>query len=196
VRTWFRKAPAPPVEMLVVGLGNPGGRYAGTRHNVGFAVVDRLRARGRTRALGKRYEAKLWQRENVLLAKPQTFVNLSGRAVRLLCRAYDLKPSQVLVIADEVNLPPGKLRLRRRGSAGGHRGLRSIIDALGTTEVPRLRLGVGRPTDPDADLVEHVLSRFPSDQQPLAEAMFDRAAECVEVCLAKGIEAAMNQFNS
>lgn len=196
MRRWFKRSGPTPVDALVVGLGNPGGRYAGTRHNVGFAVLDRVRLRRRARWLGKRYDAKLWQSDKVLLAKPQTFVNLSGRAVRLLCRAYGVKPVQVLVIADEVNLPLGKLRLRRRGSAGGHRGLRSIMEALGTDEFPRLRVGVDRPTDPEADLVEHVLSPFPPPQRPLAEVAFNRAADCVSVYLNEGIEAAMNRFNS
>ena len=197
MRSWFRqRGRAENVRALVLGIGNPGKQYAGTRHNVGFAVIDELRSRWGARSRGKKHAARLWADGEVLLAKPQTFVNRSGLSARMLCGSFHLDPADVLVVADDVNLRLGQLRLRRQGSAGGHKGLRSVIGELGTDEVPRLRLGVDRPADVGGDLVEHVLSPFPSDQEEAARECLRRAADCVEVWLAEGIEAAMNQFNT
>jgi PTH1 family peptidyl-tRNA hydrolase len=198
VAPWFRRArnPQDSVRAIVLGVGNPGQKYAGTRHNVGFAVIDELRSSLAARPRGKRHEARVWLAGDVLLAKPETFVNLSGRAARQLCAAHKVDPTNLLVLADDVNLRLGQLRLRREGSAGGHKGLRSIVQELGTQDVPRLRVGVGRPPDPKDDLVEHVLSPFPPDQEELARETIRRAAQCVEVYLRDGVEAAMDQFNS
>ena len=195
---WFRRARTPPdsVRAIVLGVGNPGQQYAGTRHNVGFAVIDELRSSLAARPHSTRHQARVWLAGDVLLAKPQTFVNLSGRAARQLCAAFQVAPADLLVLADDVNLKLGQLRLRREGSAGGHKGLRSIAQELGTPEIPRLRVGVGRPDNPQDDLVDHVLSRFPPDQEQLARETIRRAAACVEVYLRDGVEAAMNQFNS
>lgn len=195
MRLWFgRSSRHRPYRALVLGIGNPGQRYAGTRHNVGFAVIDAVRRRLAARSRGKRHEARLWAADDVLLAKPQTFVNRSGTALRLLCKAHQLTPHEVLIVADDVNLKLGRLRLRRGGSAGGHKGLGSVIEAIGTDEVARLRLGVGRP-DGGGDLVDHVLSPFPPEDEDAARQMIDRAADCVEVWLDRGLEPAMNQFN-
>ena len=150
---WFRRArnPLDSVRAIVLGVGNPCQKYAGTRHNVGFAVIDELRSSLAARPRGKRHEARVWLAGDVLLAKPETFVNLSGRAARQLCAAHKVDPTNLLVLADDVNLRLGQLRLRREGSAGGHKGLRSIVQELGTQDVPRLRVGVGRPPDPKDD---------------------------------------------
>jgi len=184
----------PVVRVLVVGLGNPGSQYAGTRHNVGFEVVDALRKRLGAVRLGKKCQARLWLAGEWLLAQPQTFMNRSGLAVRLLCQTRHLEPEQVLVVADEVNLPVGKVRLRRTGSAGGHNGLKSLIAELGSTAFPRLRIGVGRPAAGE-DLVEHVLSPPSAEERRVIDEAETRAVDCVETFLREGLEAAMNQSN-
>src|SRR5437764_9285475 len=156
---------------LVVGLGNPGRRYAGTRHNVGYAVVDSLTSSPHASRLPGRFQAELAElREDawrVLLVKPETFMNLSGRCVREVLDFYQLPWEALLVVCDDVNLPLGKLRFRARGSHGGHNGLRDIQNHLGTTEYARLRIGVGAPEGDDA--VDHVLSRFRPVERPVIE---------------------------
>lgn len=182
---------------LVVGLGNPGSRYASTRHNVGFMVVDRLARRWRAAITKKQCGAQVgaaeFDGEKVWLAKPQTFMNLSGEAVSCLLRFYKLSPADLVVIYDERDLPVGRIRLRERGSAGGHRGVASIIQMLGTNEFPRVRVGIGRP--PEMDAVDHVLSGFPPEERPLIEEALDRAVEGVEDALRDGLVAAMNKYN-
>lgn len=183
---------------LVVGLGNPGRRYQATRHNVGFAVVDEVARRagaafelGRANAMTGRVGVGP---ASVLLAKPLTMMNLSGEAVAGLSSFYRIAPPEILVVADDVNLPLGRLRLRARGSAGGHNGFRSIIGLLGTGEFPRLRVGVGRG-DPRRELADHVLARFDEDERPDVDTSVARAADAVELFIAEGIEAAMNRYN-
>ena len=183
---------------LVVGLGNPGKKYEGTRHNVGFEVLDLLAARH-----GLAFEAApadamqaRWRRpdDTVWLVKPLTFMNVSGQAVSALLRFFKIEPGDLLVVTDDVNLPLGRLRLRASGSEGGHNGLRSIAGHLGTTEYPRLRIGVGRG-DTRRDLADHVLAGFEPDEQPGIEAAIARAADAVEVWIADGLAKAMNTFN-
>lgn len=183
---------------IIVGLGNPGRRYQGTRHNVGFAVADEAARRigadfesGRAETLTARHGRGP---DAVLVAKPLTMMNLSGESVAGLAGFYKVDPASILVVADDVNLPLGRLRLRARGSAGGHNGLRSIIGCLGTEEFPRLRVGVGRG-DPRRDLADHVLARFDGDERDEVERAIARAADAVDTFLAEGIEAAMNQYN-
>lgn len=183
---------------IVVGLGNPGRRYQGTRHNVGFAVADEVAVRagapfesGRAETLAARFGRG---DAAVLIAKPLTMMNLSGSAVAGLAGFYKVDPASVLVVADDVNLPLGRLRIRAAGSAGGHNGLRSIIDCLGTEGFPRLRVGVGRG-DLRRDLADHVLARFDGDERDEVERAVARAADAVETFLAAGIEAAMNRHN-
>lgn len=184
---------------LVVGLGNPGRRYRGTRHNVGWEVLDRL-----ARRLGAAVDKEEgWAlvgtarvgRQRVLLAKPQTYVNLSGTAVDDLRRRHRIRPQEILVILDDLDLPLGRLRLRAGGSHGGHRGLRSILDALGTEDVPRLRIGIGRPPA-GVDPADYVLTPFSPDERAALEPVLDRAAEAAEVALREGLEAAMTRFNA
>ena len=181
---------------LIVGLGNPGGKYRGTRHNIGFAVVDELARRGRVEFDSAPVEAlvaKVRGAEPVLLAKPMTFMNASGEAVGGLARYFKIEPADLLIVVDEVQLPLGKLRARARGSAGGHNGLKSLIAHLGD-EFARLRVGVGRG-DQRRDLADHVLARFEADEAAEVERMTTRAADASEMFITSGIEAVMNAYN-
>ena len=181
----------------IVGLGNPGAQYKGTRHNVGFAVVDELARRAAVDFESAPAEALMarWRRsdEPVILVKPLTFMNLSGQAVGELARYFKIDPVDMLVIVDEVQLPLGKLRARARGSAGGHNGLKSVIAHLGD-EFGRLRLGVGRG-DARRDLADHVLTRFDKDEAAEVDRMIARAAEAADTFITSGIAAVMNQYN-
>ena len=181
----------------IVGLGNPGAQYKGTRHNVGFAVLDELARRASVEFESAPADALMarWRRtdEPVLLVKPLTYMNLSGQAVGELSRYFKIEPVDLLIVVDEVQLPLGKLRARARGSAGGHNGLKSVIAHLGDN-YGRLRLGVGRG-DSRRDLADHVLARFDKDEAPEAERMIERAADAAETFITSGIAAVMNQFN-
>jgi peptidyl-tRNA hydrolase, PTH1 family len=182
---------------LVAGLGNPGSQYRGTRHNVGFEVRDELaRRHGLAFAAGRvdALVARLRQPVDAWLVKPLTFMNLSGRAVAELRRFYQIEVPDLLVVTDDVNLPLGRLRARPRGTDGGHNGLRSIVESLGTTEVARLRIGVGRG-DARRDLADHVLARFDPDEATAIQAAIARGADAVERFLVEGIEPVMNAFN-
>jgi PTH1 family peptidyl-tRNA hydrolase len=185
---------------LVVGLGNPGARYAGTRHNIGFAVIDQLASRVAPDAAFESSPADAvqlrWRRagDDVLLTKPLTFMNLSGEAVGGLMRYYKVPPEHLLIVCDDVNLPLGRLRARARGSEGGHNGLRSVAQHLGTTEYPRLRVGVGRG-DNRRDLADHVLARFDPEELPGVHDAIARAADAVERWSSDGLSAMMNVFN-
>jgi PTH1 family peptidyl-tRNA hydrolase len=184
----------------IVGLGNPGTQFHGTRHNVGFAVADEIARRAGLAFEGAPADALIakWRRSEdpgspVLLAKPLTFMNNSGQAVGELTRYFKIDPADVLVIVDEVQLPLGRLRARARGSAGGHNGLKSVIAHLGD-EFARLRLGVGRG-DERRDLADHVLARFDKDEAAEAERMIARAADAAEKFITAGIAAVMNEYN-
>ena len=183
---------------LIVGLGNPGRRYRQTRHNVGWEVISRLARRARIAVDEEDGFSDVGRGSiggtRVILARPQTYVNVSGEAVRDLRRHHRLRPQDIVVVVDDLDLPLGRLRLRASGSAGGHNGLKSIIEALGTTEFPRLRVGIGRPAE-GVDPADHVLTRFTSDEQAVVHAALDRAAEAIETAIAEGIETAMNRFN-
>ncbi|MCS7047869.1 MAG: aminoacyl-tRNA hydrolase [Verrucomicrobiae bacterium] len=183
---------------LVLGLGNPGAEYVGTRHNVGFEVVDCLANRwGCVFRPKARFAAEVAEHGAVWLAKPQTYMNLSGRSVAALLGWWKLSPSEMLVVMDDADLPLGRIKVLASGGSGGHNGLRSIIEALGGTEsFPRVRLGIGRQSAPGAgDLSEHVLGRFTDAERPVARAMIERAAAAVETVLTHGLARAMNEFN-
>ncbi|MGQ9824601.1 MAG: aminoacyl-tRNA hydrolase [Desulfotomaculales bacterium] len=184
--------------MLIVGLGNPGEEYRNTRHNAGFMVVERLAAElgaGRWRARCRSLVAEAFSGGGkVVLARPQTFMNRSGDAVAPLLRWYALEPSGLLVVCDDLDLPLGQIRLRKKGGDGGHRGLRSVIAVLGSGEFARLRVGIGRP-GPEKDVTEWVLERFSAKEAPLVEDSLARAVQALLVVLEEGIEAAMNRFN-
>ncbi len=180
----------------IIGLGNPGRRYAGTRHNVGFEVIDKV-----AKKLGVAVRRRLHQvlygvgemyGEPVVLIKPMTFMNNSGIAVRQAIRHWDLKPEEILVVCDDINLPLGKLRIRPKGSSGGHNGLKSIIEHLGTDQFPRLRVGVGQP---ESDAVDHVLSRFQRSERTTIHQAEDRAADAVRTILQEGLTRGMDTYN-
>jgi len=188
-------APAGPTFRLLVGLGNPGREYSSTRHNVGFMVLDRLAAlSGVAFRADKKWQAEVATDGDVWLCKPQTYMNLSGESVSEIARFYKIDPARVLVVLDDMALPLGRLRLRERGSAGGHNGLQSILDHLGTREIPRLRVGIGAAEPGSA--TGHVLGRFAVDERPLVEQSLDRAIEAIRLAQSNDLPAAMNRFNS
>lgn len=185
---------------LIVGLGNPGRRYARTRHNAGFQAIDRLAGvwkipvrRHRVHALvgeGERAGEVIW------LAKPLLFMNNSGLVVAPLLRQLGGGPADLLVIHDDLDLPPGKLRLRGRGSSGGHRGVQSIIQELGTGEFARLKVGIGRPAESrEVEVIDYVLHPFSRGEREIVEQALARAPEAVEIWITRGLEAAMNEVN-
>ena len=188
-----------PVSWLIVGLGNPGGQYDNTRHNAGFAVADELARRGGFAIQRVKFQALTAAAQvggqGALVMKPTTYMNLSGEAVGEAARFYKLSPDHVLVISDDVDLPLGKLRLRTGGSAGGHNGLKSIIQHLGTDRFPRLKVGVGGKPHPDYDLADWVLGRLTGEDKKLMDETVKRAADAVECFLKEGPQKAMNQFN-
>jgi PTH1 family peptidyl-tRNA hydrolase len=189
-----------PARRLILGLGNPGAAYAATRHNVGFRVVQELARRWGEPVdrleCGSLVGAGAAGGEVTLLALPQTYMNRSGYAARCLLERHGLDPAATLVVYDEVNLPLGRLRLRRAGSPAGHRGMESVIENLRTAEVPRLRLGVAGAEPPaSAALADYVLAPFAPEEIEAAAAMICRAAEACEVWRREGVEAAMRQFN-
>lgn len=178
---------------VVVGLGNPGKRYDRTRHNVGFAVIDLVAAGARFQ---KRFQAEVGEifegDHKVLLVKPQTFMNLSGRCVREVIEFYQVDLGDLLVVCDDINLPLGKLRFRARGTHGGHNGLRDIQNHLGSTEYSRLRIGVDSP---DEGAVDHVLGRFRPGEAPAIDEALADGMEAVICWVRNGIEKSMNQYN-
>ena len=180
---------------MIAGLGNPGRSYTGTRHNVGFEVADELARRAGVTFESAPADAIVarWRTADTLIAKPLTFMNLSGHAIGELLRYFKIDLPDLLVIVDEVQLPLGKLRARARGSAGGHNGLKSVIADLGE-EFARLRLGVGRGDD-RRDLADHVLARFDKEEAAEVERMTMRAADAAETFITSGIETVMNRFN-
>ena len=183
---------------IVVGLGNPGSRYHGTRHNVGFAVVDLLAQGPHAGRFQTRFQAEVAELveddRKLLLVKPQTYMNLSGRCVRQLVDFYQLPLEELLIVCDDINLPLGKLRIRPRGTHGGHNGLRDIQNHLGGTEYARLRIGVDAP--PEDGAIDHVLSRFRSSERAAIEDALAEAAQAVVVWAHQGVEVCMNQFNA
>lgn len=184
---------------LIVGLGNPGRRYRGTRHNVGWEVLARLADRAGIRVNEDEGFAEVGRgaigTQRVLLARPVTYMNVSGEAVRDLRRRHRLRPADILLIVDDIDLPLGRLRLRAGGSAGGHNGLKSVIEALGTTEFPRLRVGIGRPPL-GVDPAEFVLTRFTDREAATVQESLTRAVEAVEMAVTEGVGAAMNRYNA
>lgn len=182
---------------VLVGLGNPGKKYAGTRHNVGFDVIAELSRRHGASKPKSRFDAELSESgiggEKVLLAAPQTFMNASGRAVRQLVDFFQLPISDLLVICDDINLPLGRLRIRKSGSAGGQKGLENVIQHLGAN-VPRLRIGVGQPPQ-HLDSADYVLDRFHKSELAAIDEATGRAADAVEMWVIDGIDQAMNRFN-
>lgn len=183
---------------IIVGLGNPGSKYDGTRHNVGFEVLAELSRRWGASRPKSRFEASLTEvmygSEKLLLCAPQTFMNLSGRSVQQVVKFYQSPLSDVIVIGDDLNLKTGQLRLRANGSAGGQKGLQSILTCLGTDVVCRLRIGIGRPPG-EMDSADYVLARFRKDEIELIDGAILRSASAVETWSTDGIATAMNKYN-
>lgn len=184
---------------LIVGLGNPGPSYEATRHNVGFAVIDQLVAQCRVDMKLRRRAHALtgngrWRGYPIVLAQPQTWMNLCGRAVEYLKRKYRLSASELLVIVDDIYLPLGMLRLRAAGGAGGHNGMQSIIDAIGTSDFPRLRIGVGSDFERGCQST-HVLSKFSPQETELIQPVLQEACEAAKTFITDGITLAMNRHN-
>jgi PTH1 family peptidyl-tRNA hydrolase len=187
------------VDWLIVGLGNPGEQYENTRHNVGFLVVDQL-AEGLNIPVQKLKFKALTNTarlggQKVLLMKPVTYMNLSGEAVRQAADFYKVPADHVLVLSDDTALPLGKLRIRKGGSAGGHNGLKNIIQHLGTDQFPRLRVGVGEKPHPDYDMADWVLGKLQGEDKKTMDAAVERAAQAVECILSQGLDKGMNQYN-
>ena len=188
---------------LIAGLGNPGRKYEQTRHNAGFLVVDRFLSRYGSGIVGTRFEAQVGEvqrdEERILLLKPQTFMNESGRSIRAALDWFDLSSDQVLVLVDDMDLPLGRLRLRAKGSAGGHNGLKSTIQHLGTQEFARLRIGIGAPgrsaEERRARTVSHVLGSFHQAEQPLLKDVLDEVLRGVDLIQRQGLERAGNRLN-
>ena len=183
---------------LIIGLGNPGGEYAHTRHNCGWMVLDGLEGRGRFARARREGPAKVRAGSidgfDVVLARPTTYMNLSGRAGTHLVRVLGVPTSEVVVVHDDVDLPFGRLRLRRGGSAGGNRGVRSLIESWQTPDFIRVRVGIGRPAAGE-DTVDHVLDPFTLEERQRLPAILDRAADAVAAIVREGLEPAMNEYN-
>lgn len=182
---------------LIVGLGNPGAEYAGTRHNVGFEVIDALAKRQGIAVTKRNFKAVYGEgvigSEKILLARPMTYMNLSGEAVGAIAHFYKIEIPNIIIVLDDIALPVGKLRLRFKGSAGGQNGLDNIIRHLNTQDVPRIRLGVGGA--PPGDMRGHVLSRFRKEELPVIQEAYELAADAIECAVKEGFDIAMNRFN-
>ena len=188
-----------PLDFLIVGLGNPGRKYEESHHNAGFMALDDLAARLGASVTRAKFDAltgtAVLAGKKVLLMKPQTFMNLSGKAVGAAASFYKLQPQQVLVLYDDIALAPGKLRIRPSGSAGGHNGIKSIIGALGTQDFPRIRIGVGERRGGEADLADFVLASFSTADRKLMLGRFDDVYEAAGLIVNGDVSAAMNRYN-
>lgn len=185
---------------LIVGLGNPGAEYARTRHNAGFLAVEELAKRAAASwNLETKFDARIAKasrgERRILIAQPQTFMNASGEAVGALMKFYRVPVSQLLVVTDDADLPLGEIRMRAKGSSGGHHGLESIEQHIGSREFARLKVGIGRTKDGRREITNYVLGRFSSEERPLLEKVLQRAADQAESWADDGIEKAMNRFN-
>ena len=183
---------------LIAGLGNPTREYEKTRHNVGFEAIDILADKAGTTVTEKKHKALYGKGyiggQKVILAKPQTYMNLSGESIREIADFYKIEPENIIILCDVINLSEGQLRIRLKGSAGGHNGLKNIISHLGTQEFPRIRIGVGEKPR-GMDLADYVLGRFPKEQQAVMEEAYRDAADAACMMIEEGADAAMNHYN-
>lgn len=188
-----------PVEYLVVGLGNPGTKYEHTRHNCGFRAIEALRAKCGAPAERSRFDALCSEvtlgGARVLMMRPQTFMNHSGKAVAAAAKFYKIPTERIVVVFDDISFDAGVLRVKRNGSAGGHNGIKSIIEHLGTSEFPRVKIGAGKKPHPEYVMADWVLSRFTAEEEKKLAEVFPRAADAVEQICAGRLDAAMNTFN-
>jgi PTH1 family peptidyl-tRNA hydrolase len=195
----FRRAPKPTIYpvWIIVGLGNPGAQYKGTRHNVGFEVIEELAVRHKIRLDKSKHNARyglgMIGEVPVLLMKPLTYMNLSGRSVAPLARDFAIKPENILAIADDLDMSVGRVRLKPKGSAGGHNGHKSLIGSLGTQDYPRLKIGIGSVNR--GETVDHVLGPFSREEQVDIREAIARASDGVEAVVQDGLEAGMNKVN-
>ena len=185
---------------IIVGLGNPGREYEGTRHNVGFLVLDKLAAKENISILEKKHKAIIGKGmaagQKCVLAKPQTYMNLSGECVRQLIDFYKVdETAELIVISDDVSLEVGQIRIRKKGSAGGHNGLKNIIAHLGTDQFPRVRVGVGAPAHPDHEMIDWVIGRFTPQEKKTVDEAVGRAVDAALCIMEKGVSEAQNRFN-
>lgn len=197
---WNKPAAAGPVDFLVVGLGNPGREYEGTRHNAGFMAVDLLAEKHHTEVKRVKFKGTVGEcmlgGRRALLLKPGTYMNRSGQSVQEAMAFYKLPPERVLILFDDIHLPPGKLRMRRKGSDGGHNGMKSILYLSGSDQFPRVKIGVGQKPHPDYNLADWVLSRFTASERKDLQTALENACAACEL-IAKGeIDQAMNLYNS
>ena len=187
------------IDTIIVGLGNPGKKYEGTRHNAGFAGLDHVAEKWGVRVTKAKFDALTGTGTaagvKVLLMKPQTFMNLSGDAVRKAADFYKVPPERIIVLFDDISLAPGRLRIRKTGSAGGHNGIKSIIAHLGSDEFPRIRIGIGRSEDPETDLAEHVLGEFTKEEQKHIFEILGYVAQGVELIVTQGVQQAQSKLN-
>ena len=195
----FGKFGGGSVSWLLVCLGNPGREYAETRHNVGFLTADLLAEKKSTKIDRLKFKALTATvelgGEKVLVMKPQTYMNLSGEAVGEAARFYKLPPERVLVVSDDVSLPLGKMRIRANGSAGGHNGLKNIIQHLGTDAFPRIKVGVGAPAHPEHEMVDWVIGKFSKEERKALDDMLKKTVDAAECVIRDGVQKAQNRFN-
>ena len=194
-----RKSTSSNIEYLIVGLGNPGEKYARTRHNAGFLAIDYLSQKYSADVKQVKFKSLIGEVKigdhRALLMKPQTFMNLSGEAVGEAAKFYKIAPENVIVISDDICQAPGRMRIRKNGSAGGHNGLKSIIEHLGSDKFPRIKIGVGEKPNPEYDLADWVLAKIPkADEEPMFK-IFESTAECIPMILDGKIDEAMGKFN-
>ena len=200
--SFFSRKPAPsgPVEYLIAGLGNPGSKYENTRHNAGFLAIERIAEKAgvsidRLKFKGLTAQAELGGRR-VLLLKPSTFMNLSGQSVQEALAFYKLPPSRCIVLFDDISLEPGRMRIRAKGTDGGHNGMKNIIYLTGHDDIPRIKIGVGKKPSPEWDLADWVLSRFSAEELKQLEAVAKNIGDAVELIVSGQPDKAMNRFNS
>lgn len=183
---------------LIVGLGNPGKKYELTRHNIGFEAIDRLANELGIQVSKTKFKALIgeghYNGEKVVLAKPQTFMNLSGEAVMAMMAFYNVKPEELIVVYDDIDTDPGKLRIRKKGSAGTHNGMRNIIYLLKSEEFPRVRIGIGKPMH--GDLADYVLNRFSKEEMTVMGPVLDNACKSIQSIMTEGADIAMNKYNA
>ena len=195
-----KKESASPVDFLVVGLGNPESKYDNTRHNAGFIALDKCAEKWNIRLDKLKYKALIGEGQaegyRVILMKPQTYMNLSGEAVTEAMRFYKLEPSQVIVMFDDISLDVGQMRIRRKGSHGGHNGMKNISLLSGSELFPRIKIGVGKKPHPDYDLAAWVLSKFTKDERALIDKCAENCVSACELMMSGKTDEAMNRFNS
>ena len=179
---------------MIVGLGNPGNRFQYTRHNVGFMAVDGFSRRLGINITDLKFKALVGKKGDLLLVKPQTFMNLSGESVMPLMNYFKIEPQDLMVVYDDMDIPLGELRIKPKGSAGGHNGMKSIIEQLGREDFPRIRIGISRP-DPTRDVVDYVLRIFSKEEMPTITDTLIRAVDALETWVGEGLDSAMNKYN-